>query len=94
MYRDCDGYKNETFNVKILRLLFTYLDDGDYPTYNCMLKTDENLCAPKCLLQDSHFILIQQTFSGDMEPAWKGLSRNNFQPKINLERDLSLNVCS
>ena len=94
LYKDCDGFKDEKFNVKSLRLLFTYLDDGDYPTYNCMLKTDENLCAPKCLLQDSHFILIQQTLSGDMEPAWKGLSRNNFQPKINLERDLSLNVCS
>jgi hypothetical protein len=94
LYKDCDGYKNETFNVKSLRLLFTYLDDGDYPTYNCMLKTDENECAPKCLLHDSHFILIQQTLSGDLEPAWKGLSRDNFQPKIKLERDLSLNVCS
>jgi hypothetical protein len=58
-----------------------------------MLKTDENLCAPKCLLQDSHFILIQQTLSGDLEPAWKGLSRDNFQPNIKLERDISLNVC-
>jgi hypothetical protein len=93
LYKDCDGYKNETFNVKSLRLLFTYLDDGDYPTFNCMLKTDENECAPKCLLHNSHFILIQQTLSGDLEPAWKGLSRDNFQPKIKLERDLSLNVC-
>jgi hypothetical protein len=55
------GFKNETSSeVKSLRLLFTYLDDGDYPTYNCMLKLDENLCGPKCLLQDSHFILVQQ----------------------------------
>ena len=34
------------------------------------------------------------TLSGDLEPAWKGLSRDNFQPNIKLERDFSLNVCN
>ena len=91
-YQDCEKAKSLTIQM-------FYLDEGLYPMYNCLINNDDQRCVSNCTkLAEANFelVLIQQSGYDQetIEPAWKGFSNCNRQPKIRLRYNNAINPCA
>ena len=92
-YQDCVGSSQIKIKMK-------YLDDGPYPTYNCVANrtyTEYNRTYYQCVTCDQLFssynlILIQQV-NNKVELAWTGLCSCSGNPNIRLSQDMNISPC-
>ena len=63
-----------------------YLENGSYPSYKCC-QTNDLDCE---YFISNYQIVLYQNAHNTIEPAWKGLSNCNVQPRINLVYDSSI----
>ena len=100
-YKDC--YSHNAANLTIdITYLEAYFSD-DYPSWNCVINTEDAKCASNCteLISSNYSLILFQRKrdydTGDntlIEPAWAGLSKYNIQPKFELAHSTSINPCS
>ena len=89
MYTDCNDQ-----NATSLVISLKYLDDGPFPSYNCLINKTSDPCGTNCTYFNSNYQLILfQQVSNLIEPAWKGLCNCNIQPNIKLILDPSIELC-
>jgi hypothetical protein len=102
-YKDCisPNASNLTIDIKYLEGYFN--DDWPYPSWNCVINTENAKCASNCtelISANYSLILFQRKRDYDtsddtlIEPAWAGLSKYNIQPKFELVHNSSINPCS
>ena len=86
-------YKDFT-NSSSLTVIAKYLDEGPYPTYNCLVNKINNTCASTCsqLLSNYSLILIQD-FKNKVQTAWTGLSICNTNINFRLKYNSFINPC-
>jgi hypothetical protein len=90
IYTDC-LYEN----AKSLYINAIYLDDGPYPSYNCLINTFNQSCASNCsqMIGSNYELTMIQQLNDSVQPAWKGFCNCGSQPNIILTRNLSINFC-
>jgi hypothetical protein len=102
-YKDCisPNASNLTIDIKYLEGYFN--DDWPYPSWNCVINTENAKCASNCteLISANYSLILfqrKQDFDASdenlIEPAWAGLSKYNIQPKFDLVHNSSINPCS
>ena len=86
-FQDCANSNN-------LNIVMKYLDEGAFPTYNCMVNTSSSNTCSSCnkLLSNYNLYMIQQV-NNQVQPAWTGLCSCSQNPNINLSQDGSIYVC-
>jgi hypothetical protein len=87
-YKDCE----ENY-VKSLTVYVVYLNNGPYPSYNCVINKWNETCADQCvqLMREGMELILIQSFNFVIEPAWKGLG--SIVPRINLTANYDLFLC-
>jgi len=102
-YQDCNAHNASDLTIDIKYLDGYFNDDWKYPSWNCVINTEDAKCASKCTeLISSNYTLILYQRKRDydtsdenlIEPAWAGLSKHNIQPKFELVHNSSINPCS
>ncbi|RMZ94880.1 hypothetical protein BpHYR1_040419 [Brachionus plicatilis] len=80
-------------NISKVIFKFRYIDDGEYPVYNCLTLDKKNDCKLDCQLLENYGVYLVQEFSDIVEPAWNGFGKCEVvQPKFDLDLDKSLQV--
>ena len=98
-YQDCNAHNASDLTIDIQQ----FFDKRKYPTWNCVVNTEDAKWASKCteLISSNYSLILYQRkhdydTSDDtlIEPAWARLSKYNIQPKFELAHNSSINPCS
>ncbi|CAF0748881.1 unnamed protein product [Brachionus calyciflorus] len=91
---ETENFYSDCMTAQKIKIQMKYLDNDDYPIYNCGFVDKNETCKRGCPGLMNHKLFLVQEFNNRVELGWNGYCNCEVKaPKVELAEDLELNIC-